>query len=329
MLPNVLRDGITNMWHNQGIKKIGLYENNILMSFVQLCRAFHLPTTHFFKYLQVRHFMYISGSKLPSPKAPPNWWDSKRYQTPQRHLAFTEIKPLNTRTKWEQDLDCTFEDSEWESRCEEALSLSYNSHHLQFNVIHRTCFMPERHHRINESISDMCPRCKTETCNLIHVTWKCNKLKRLWGAILEILKEIIVFEIPCSPKYTYLTSLLPRETRCGLSKRNLSRKWHQKKLCSISKGSHISLINAALVLGATWEIFHGLLWIDDEILYVWHIDMCMNFYVLVSVNVMLISPNVPPEPSFLLFSFFFPSDTIAFIIALVWQWGWGWTDLVG
>lgn len=68
-----------------------------------------------------------------------------------RSLAFIETEPLNTRAKWEQDLDCPFEDSKWELICEEALHFSYNSHHklLQFNIIHITYFTPERLHRIN------------------------------------------------------------------------------------------------------------------------------------------------------------------------------------
>ncbi len=132
--------------------------------------------------------MDISGREIHSP-------------TYNRILAFTETKPLNTGTKWEQDLDCTFEDSEWESLCKDALTFSYNSHHklLQFNIIHRTTKTPQ-----DKSISDLCPKCKTETGNLIHMFWECNKLKHYWGSILEILKEIIGSEIPCSPKLALL-----------------------------------------------------------------------------------------------------------------------------
>lgn len=147
------------------------------MSFEQLCRVVHLPTTHFFKYLQVRHFISKSQRRnSTSIKAFPIDKILKDIKHPRgilsltysRILALTETKPQNNRTTWEQDLDCTFADSEWESLCKEALTFSYNSRNklLQFNLIHRTYFTPERLHRINDSISDLCPRCKIETGSL-------------------------------------------------------------------------------------------------------------------------------------------------------------------
>ena len=71
---------------------------------------------------------------------------------------------------------------------------------ININIIHRTYFTPERLHKINESISYFCPRCKIETGDLIHMFWKCNTLNHYWGSICETLKKIAGFEIPCSPK---------------------------------------------------------------------------------------------------------------------------------
>lgn len=62
---------------------IGIFSRNCKGWFEQLCRTFHLPITHFFKALH----KYISGRKLDSLTAPPNWWNSKRYQTPLRHFV--------------------------------------------------------------------------------------------------------------------------------------------------------------------------------------------------------------------------------------------------
>ena len=57
---------------------------------------------------------------------------------------------------------------------------------------------------MNDSLSDLCPRCNIETGTLIHMLWDCNKLKPYWGFIWEALKEITGLEIPCLPKLALL-----------------------------------------------------------------------------------------------------------------------------
>jgi len=153
-----------------------------------------------------------------------------------QYLVLTETKLLNLRTKWEQELECTFEDSRCESICEEAPSFSQNSRHklLQFNIIHRTYLTPQRLHRINESISHLCPPCKTETGNLIHIFWKCHKFRLYWGSILEILKEMIGFEISSSPKLAWLGNI----SDIPLSKRN---KLHLIKLAMMAANKCIAV----------------------------------------------------------------------------------------
>ena len=55
-----------------GIKTFGdLYDNNILKSFVQLKESFNLPAAHFFKYLQVRHFICSQQGGHPTPLESP------------------------------------------------------------------------------------------------------------------------------------------------------------------------------------------------------------------------------------------------------------------
>lgn len=230
-LPPVLRDGLTKRWHSMGIKTFGdLYDDNILKSFEQLKDSFNIPAMHFFKYLQVRHFICSQQGGHPTPlESPVTDNILKGIQCPKgmvsviysRILDLLTNKTLKSRSKWEQDLDFTFKDCDWEALCSSAQRFSYNSRHrlLQFNLIHRIYFTPERLHKMYGTISELCPRCKAATGSLIHMFWDCVNLKQFWDHILDALKGITGIEIPHSPRLILLgdLSVLPankiRKTR--------------------------------------------------------------------------------------------------------------------
>ncbi len=90
-----------------------------------------------------------------------------------RQLDLMANITLQSRAKWEQDPDFTFEDCDWDANCEGAQSFSYNSCQklLQINLIQRIYFTPEKLHKMNSLISEFCPRCKAETGSLIYMFW--------------------------------------------------------------------------------------------------------------------------------------------------------------
>lgn len=149
-----------------GIKTFGdLYENNILKSFEQLKDTFNLPAAHFFKYLQVRHFICSQQGGHPTPlESPVTDTILKGIQRPKgmvsiiysRILDLLANKTLKSRAKWEQDLGFTFKDCDWEALCSAAQNFSHNSRHrlLQVNLIHRVYFTPERLHKMYSTISE-------------------------------------------------------------------------------------------------------------------------------------------------------------------------------
>ena len=129
----------------------------------------------------------------------------------------TDIVPLTAKAKWERDLNHTFDPDDWESLFQRASSFSYNSRHrlLQFNILHRIYFTPERLHKMNDTLSDACPRCTTETGTLIHMLWNCSKLAPYWECVCEALDEIMGFEVPRSPRIALLgdTTEIPMDKR--------------------------------------------------------------------------------------------------------------------
>lgn len=58
LLPQALRDGITQIYFTKGIKTFGdLYEGGVLKSFEDLTNQYSLNKKQFFKFLQVKHYI--------------------------------------------------------------------------------------------------------------------------------------------------------------------------------------------------------------------------------------------------------------------------------
>ena len=61
-----LSDSAFQEWHGMGIEKCKhLFIHNSFASFAQLSKKFGLPNTHFFRYLQVRHFLHSRMDSFP------------------------------------------------------------------------------------------------------------------------------------------------------------------------------------------------------------------------------------------------------------------------
>lgn len=106
------------LWHRNGIRCIkDLFSNNTFLSFEQLRQRFNLPRTHFFRYLQIRHFTQKKFCSFPhlSPASPIEQLLDLNPTT--RGLisnVYSMISSINhqmlnhLRRAWEQDLDLRF-----------------------------------------------------------------------------------------------------------------------------------------------------------------------------------------------------------------------------
>lgn len=72
-LPKALKDGITQVWFANGARTFGdLYKNGVLESFEDLTAKYSLDKKHFFKFLQLEHYIRTEqgGRLLPVTKQP-------------------------------------------------------------------------------------------------------------------------------------------------------------------------------------------------------------------------------------------------------------------
>lgn len=125
------------MWANRGINKISdLYDDNKLMTFEMLRNKHHIPSTHFFKYLQLRS--YISKAQNHSLLCPPL---SKLETIIVHHssghgqvsliydLCKTESEESseNKRLAWSTDLNAEVTIEEWGQICHKAQVQTINT----------------------------------------------------------------------------------------------------------------------------------------------------------------------------------------------------------
>lgn len=169
------------MWFTKGIKTFGgLFKDGSFQTFEDLSFQYGLLRTHFFKYLQVRHFVIseqgsrlqtlgeLALDKLVRDKQGVRGFISYIYSG---IIRFIGQKVLGVKRKWEKDLECNFEEVDWEDLCTRSQNFSFNARHkiTQYSLIHRIYYTPDRLHRIKPQYSQFCPRCKTEVGTMIHV----------------------------------------------------------------------------------------------------------------------------------------------------------------
>ena len=118
----VQQDNGFRVWAQKNITKIShLYHCNVLMSFQQLKETYQIPTTHFFRYLQLRH--YIKSQLGGSPDKPKlsKLESLLTKEIARKHmsliykllLAHSKANTNLVRRKWESDLGMQFDDDQW------------------------------------------------------------------------------------------------------------------------------------------------------------------------------------------------------------------------
>ena len=138
-------------WSSKGIRTIqNLFIEDVFASFLQLAQTYALPKTHFFRYLQIRSFVQKSFGSFPD-------------------------KPTDTH------YDCILE---LNSDCKGLISQVYNC------VIHRAHLSNARLARIYPSIEPLCPRCRGQPADLIHMFWLCPNLSSFWVNIFNAFSEM-------------------------------------------------------------------------------------------------------------------------------------------
>uniref|UniRef100_A0A669C0E2 Reverse transcriptase zinc-binding domain-containing protein n=1 Tax=Oreochromis niloticus TaxID=8128 RepID=A0A669C0E2_ORENI len=206
-----IQDGGFVEWHRSGLTCFKyLFIANKLASFEQLANKYSLPPSHFFRYLQVRHFI-CSQTSGSSPPPEPTLLETILQLNPTKRelisllynkmLNLTHISSSKLKTLWEEDLNMTISDETWASTLKHVntTSLCARLCLIQFKVVHRAHFSKSRVSCIYPEFTPYCDRCKTAEASLIHMYWSCPSLVQFWIDICHTLSRILSVTLAPGP----------------------------------------------------------------------------------------------------------------------------------
>ena len=254
-------------WERWGIKYISqLYDGGVFREFQSLRAEFALPNTFFFQYLQLRHaisvqaktstweltrpIMLMKLTMTPSRKGQ----ISSVYSTLLGHVSMAMT--LKCRTGWGEDIG-DINDKEWNTILGNvpSVTLSSTQQLTQLFIIHRTYYTPEKLYKWRRRDDPFCPRCLVDNGTLIHMLWRCPKLQRYWGAVVDTVNSIWNLQLPMDPKSCLLGCLdeeryMPDTYTAILRTLFLARKLIAKKWLSVTAPTYtewIISVNDSLV----------------------------------------------------------------------------------
>lgn len=243
--PGIL-DSVFKQWSEMGIVLIkDLYINKHFASYAQLQAKFNLPPGHFFRYLQIRHFVRQHITHLDNLPVQHDFYELLRKPPISRHLIsqFVSLfsKPISTshiREAWARDAHTEISADLWD-RALIGIKLSSVNARLQliqFKVMHRLHYSKTRLNRLFPSISPLCDKCNVGDGTLGHLFFLCPILQIFWSEIFKlystvynkVLKpDILTVILGCSDQTLLCSKSLQQAIMFGMTiaKRVILREW--------------------------------------------------------------------------------------------------------
>ncbi len=195
--PPSFSDSTFGIWSSKGIKSMSnLYVDGKFGSFTQLSQSFDLPKSHFFRYLQLRHYVQKSTPSFPdfptdnvidhilSLSLVRKGLTSTLYDS---IFNITPHSPHDVMRLWENDLGAEMADDQWEAVLKLIHSSSPCARHslIQLKIALRAHLTKAKLAKNFPSMDPACPRCKGQPADYIHMFWSCPRLNTFWANIFN------------------------------------------------------------------------------------------------------------------------------------------------
>lgn len=196
-----LMDEVFLDWRDRGIHTVAdLYINGKFASFFELQSTYHLPQSHFYRYLQVRNFVHECIPEFTIEPEKQTFYDLLLSPSDSKQLisrfTSTFAKPASThhlKEAWEKELGINISEELWEDSLANIQNCSINSRYrlIQFKVVHRSHYSKTKLSKIFESVLPTCDRCETAEGSLSHLFWQCSVLNNFWSNIFHWSKTAV------------------------------------------------------------------------------------------------------------------------------------------
>ncbi len=185
-----------------------LYFDRHFGSFEQLQSKFSLPKSHFFRYLQLRHYVQQATKSYELPPENNALFKSLLGPPKAKHPIsvlvgyFSSILDWSTiriKQAWEGELGIEIEDKSWDEVLTNIKSCSINARLqlIQYKIVHRLHYSKTRLTKIFPNLSPLCNRCNAAEGTLAHLFWTLAKLHNFWSLIFQWFSS--AFNITVTP----------------------------------------------------------------------------------------------------------------------------------
>lgn len=197
-------------WSEGGLSSFkDLYIDGKFATFEQLKQKFCLSNSHFYRYLQIRHYTQSKFENYNYIPIEHDIFDVLTSPPHSRHLISKIVHLFDNcitaqtekiRRAWEEELGIELSESFWDRCLSKIHSCSVNSRHqlIQFKIVHRLHYSKNRLHRIYPSTSPICDRCKMSEGTLSHTFWSCSSIIGFWSKIFDFFSR--AYKKPISPE---------------------------------------------------------------------------------------------------------------------------------
>uniref|UniRef100_A0A672IKH9 Reverse transcriptase domain-containing protein n=1 Tax=Salarias fasciatus TaxID=181472 RepID=A0A672IKH9_SALFA len=204
-------DPVFSIWHEKGLRCFkDFYKDGVFYSFTDLAQEFTLPSSHLFRYFQMRHCAKLLFPSFPHlPPAQP-WAELLQLNPSQKSLitkiyvniqAFNSNMTTKIKEAWENELGLTLDNHWWDSVLQHIhkSTICARLTLIQFKVLFRCHYSKTRLAKIFPSTLDICDRCGLSPCNLTHMFFSCSALANFWRTYFDTMSKVLLKTVDFSP----------------------------------------------------------------------------------------------------------------------------------
>ncbi len=192
-----LSDRIFQSWNNKGLSTFNeLYTDGRFASFDHLLSKYGPSHSHFYRYLQTRHYVQQAFSDYRIQQEEHRFYNLVRQAPDTRHMVSQVVSLFSSqlnissdylKVAWEKDAGINLSDDLWSEILQRIHSCSINARLqlIQFKILHRLHYYKVKLHKIYPAVSPVCDRCQGAEGTLSHSFWFCPKLHRYWQDIFS------------------------------------------------------------------------------------------------------------------------------------------------
>ena len=209
-------------WREVGIVVLDqLFEGGVMKSFEQLKEIYDLTNQDFYRYLQIRHYLYThhEWEKLCLPPSKMEHFFILTIEKTVRakfishlyRILQEELKEnnLDIKEKWEIEMNITISDEQWENSCEQGHRITNSPNWREFGwKIKMRYFRTPLIMSKWSNTSAQCWRGCGKVGNHTHIFWDCPKLTQYWQKIQREIKTCLLIDIPLESS-NFILGILP------------------------------------------------------------------------------------------------------------------------